>query len=72
MNDSGIASGGGRTPPHHGLTLTRLTVADPLADPSSCSDDNTNNNEGDLETFREALALSGIKLSLLLLYNVFA
>ncbi|RWS30659.1 hypothetical protein B4U80_05077 [Leptotrombidium deliense] len=52
---SSLASGI-RTPPHHNVTLTRLTLSD-------SGDSSNNDGDGDLQTFREALALSGIRNS---------
>ena len=60
-HDSGFVASGGRTPPH-GIALARLTLTEDL---DSASRDNIETaascrtQEGDLETFREALALSG-------------
>lgn len=50
------AGGGGIRSPQHSITLTKLNISD---SPSS-SANLVNSEEGDLQTFREALALSGI------------
>lgn len=44
----------------HGVTLTRLTIADPPSADGTGTED-----EGDLQTFREALAVSGMVKSYL-------
>ncbi|RWS12734.1 hypothetical protein B4U79_05416 [Dinothrombium tinctorium] len=53
---SSSISSGIRTPPNHNVTHTRLTLSE---SGESASPD----GEGDLQTFREALALSGIRNS---------
>ena len=50
-NNSGSQSNSLRSPTHHNLTFNRLSLADPA--PSIVNENN------DLQTFREALALSG-------------
>lgn len=61
ITDSGISANSGRTGGNHSVALTRLSLTDTLTDPNSTSNINTSSNdETDLETFREALALSGI------------
>jgi hypothetical protein len=59
ISDSGISATSGRTAAHHSVALTRLSLSDGLTDSNSMTTiSSDNNDETDLETFREALALS--------------
>ncbi len=70
VSDSGISAASGRTAAHHSVALTRLSLSDTLTDSNSMTNiSSDNNDETDLETFREALALSGIVIVILIFIN---